>query len=129
MMRKRDDARSAAAVDIGICQYRRKRPFCRHFLNSHSHDRTAIVVALSRRRYRNAARRGLRVANFGNEKIFVGKTLFASFQVVKAWFEHESRLGRFGRTAVIATTNGGCEAQSQCNHAPATTPKRDVARA
>jgi hypothetical protein len=47
-MHSRDDARNAAAADIGICQRYRKRLYCRLFLNSHSVNQRAIVVALSR---------------------------------------------------------------------------------
>ena len=88
--RSRDNAKSAAAVDVGICQRRRKRLCLRHFLNSHSVDRCANVVALSRRRSRNAVRRSPRVATFGNEKIFVGKMVFAS----PRWSEPDFRTNR-----------------------------------
>jgi hypothetical protein len=120
-MHSRDDARNAATADIGICQRRRKRLYCRHFLNSHSVDRCAIVIALSRKRRPKASRRRRRVATFGNEKNFVGKLPFASFEVVPTGFANESQLRRFGAEGVIATVDGGCEAGSRHVHARATT--------
>ena len=121
-LRSRDDARNAATADIGICQRCRKRPYCRHFLNSHSSNRRAIVIALSRKPRRKAPRRGRRVVIFGNEKIFVGKTTFASFEVARTEFANESQLRRFGAEGVSATVAGGCEAGSRRVHARATTP-------
>ncbi|WP_143046615.1 hypothetical protein [Bradyrhizobium erythrophlei] len=121
-LRSRVDARNAATADIGICQRCRKRLYCRHFLNSHSSDRRATVIVLSRKPWRKAARRVRRVAIFGNEKIFVGKTAFASFEVTGTGFANESQLRRFGVEGVSATVEGGCEARSRRVHACATTP-------
>ena len=122
-MHWRDDARKPTAADIGICQRCRKRLYCRPFLNSHSSDRRATVIALSRERRRKAARRRRRVVIFGNEKIFVGKTGFASFEVIRTGFANESRFRRFGADHAGATVNGGCEAGSRRVHARATTPQ------
>ncbi|MGY3445086.1 MULTISPECIES: hypothetical protein [unclassified Bradyrhizobium] len=94
--------------------------YCRLSLNSHRSDRRAIDVALSRERRRKAARRGRRVVIFGNEKIFVGKTAFASFEVVRAGFANESQLRRFGAEGGGATVARGCEAGSRRVHARAT---------
>ena len=103
--------------------------YCRLSLNSHRSDRRENIVALSRERRRKATRRGRRVVIFGNEKIFVGKTAFASFEVVQAGFANESQLRRFGVEGVSATVEGGCELGSRRVHARATRARGDRARA
>lgn len=119
----RNDARNPTAADIGICQRCRKCLNCRHFLNSCSVDRRAIVIALSRKRRRKAARGERRVVIFGNEKNFVGKMTFASFEVVQTGLANESRLQRFAAKGLYATVNGRCETRSRRVETRATTSK------